>query len=134
MINKEPFKKLIQEFKDNGKYRVFNDVVREAGKFPTALWYGPYNIKNIVNWCSNDYLGMGQHKIVLDAMHTALDHTGSGSGGTRNIGGTSQYHVVSFCDQIKDQASHHACCSLRSKRSVFDQQQRRVQGLRWLTR
>ena len=94
MINKEPFKKLIQEFKDNGKYRVFNDVVREAGKFPTALWYGPYNIKNIVNWCSNDYLGMGQHKIVLDAMHTALDHTGSGSGGTRNIGGTSQYHVA----------------------------------------
>jgi 5-aminolevulinate synthase len=94
MINKDPFKKLIQEFKDNGKYRVFNDVVREAGKFPTALWYGPYNIKNIVNWCSNDYLGMGQHKIVLDAMHTALDHTGSGSGGTRNIGGTSQYHVA----------------------------------------
>jgi 5-aminolevulinate synthase len=94
MINKEPFKKLIQEFKDTGKYRVFNDVVREAGKFPTALWYGPYNIKNIVNWCSNDYLGMGQHKIVLDAMHTALDHTGSGSGGTRNIGGTSQYHVA----------------------------------------
>ena len=92
MINKEPFEKLIAELKENGKYRVFNDIVRESGKFPQALWYGPYNIKNIVNWCSNDYLGMGQHKVVLDAMHTALDHTGSGSGGTRNIGGSSHYH------------------------------------------
>ena len=94
MMNKEPFQKLIDELKANGKYRVFNDIVRENGKFPNAIWYGPYNIKNIVNWCSNDYLGMGQHKVVLDAMHTALDHTGSGSGGTRNIGGTSHYHVA----------------------------------------
>jgi 5-aminolevulinate synthase len=94
MINKQPFQELIDTLKDNGKYRVFNDIVREAGKFPTAIWYGPYNIKNIVNWCSNDYLGMGQHKVVLDAMHTALDHTGAGSGGTRNIGGTSHYHVA----------------------------------------
>lgn len=94
MINKKPFTDLIQNLKDSGKYRVFNDVVRERGDFPKALWYGPYNIKTIVNWCSNDYLGMGQHKVVLDAMHTALDHTGSGSGGTRNIGGTSHYHVA----------------------------------------
>jgi 5-aminolevulinate synthase len=94
MINKEPFQKLVDELKANGKYRVFNDIVRENGKFPQAIWYGPYNIKNITNWCSNDYLGMGQHKVVLDAMHTALDHTGSGSGGTRNIGGTSHYHVA----------------------------------------
>jgi 5-aminolevulinate synthase len=94
MINKEPFEQLIAELKENGKYRVFNDIVRENGKFPKAIWYGPYNIKNIVNWCSNDYLGMGQHKVVIDAMHTALDHTGSGSGGTRNIGGTSHYHVA----------------------------------------
>ena len=94
MINKEPFKKLILDLKDTGKYRVFNDIVREAGKFPRAIWYGPYNIKTIVNWCSNDYLGMGQHKVVLDAMHTALDQTGAGSGGTRNIGGTSHYHVA----------------------------------------
>jgi 5-aminolevulinate synthase len=94
MINKKPFEDLIQNLKDSGKYRVFNDIVRENGRFPNAIWYGPYNIKNIVNWCSNDYLGMGQHKVVLDAMHTALDHTGSGSGGTRNIGGTSHYHVA----------------------------------------
>ena len=94
MINKEPFVNLIKTLKDNGKYRVFNDIIRERGDFPKAIWYGPYNIKNIVNWCSNDYLGMGQHKVVLDAMHTALDQTGSGSGGTRNIGGTSHYHVA----------------------------------------
>jgi len=94
MINKEPFEKLITDLKDNGKYRVFNDILRENGKFPQAIWYGPYNIKNITNWCSNDYLGMGQHKVVLDAMHTALDMTGAGSGGTRNIAGTSHYHVA----------------------------------------
>jgi 5-aminolevulinate synthase len=94
MIDKTPFNKLLKNYKDSGKYRVFNDIIREAGKFPNAMWYGPYNIKNIVNWCSNDYLGMGQHKVVLDAMHTALDHTGAGSGGTRNIGGTSHYHVA----------------------------------------
>ncbi len=94
MINKEPFQKIIDNLKESGNYRVFNDIVREKGEFPVAIWYGPYAIKNIVNWCSNDYLGMGQSKIVIDAMHTALDQTGSGSGGTRNIGGTSHYHVA----------------------------------------
>ena len=94
MIDLSPFVETIDNMKENGKYRVFNDIVRERGEFPEAIWYGPYNIKNIVNWCSNDYLGMGQHKVVIDAMHTALDQTGSGSGGTRNIGGTSHYHVA----------------------------------------
>lgn len=94
MINKDNFTNLITELKSNGKYRVFNDILRENGKFPQAIWYGPYNIKTITNWCSNDYLGMGQHKVVLDAMHTALDMTGAGSGGTRNIAGTSHYHVA----------------------------------------
>ena len=94
MINKESFKNLIQDLKDNGKYRVFNDILRESGKFPQAIWYGPYAIKNITNWCSNDYLGMGQNKVVIDAMKTALDMTGAGSGGTRNIAGTSHYHVA----------------------------------------
>ena len=94
MINKKPFEKIIQKLKDEGKYRVFNDILRERGNFPKAIWYSKYAIKNIVNWCSNDYLGMGQNKVVLDAMHTALDQTGGGSGGTRNIGGTSHYHVA----------------------------------------
>ena len=94
MINKTPFHKLLKDLKESGKYRVFNNIVREKGEFPNAIWYGKFTIKNIVNWCSNDYLGMGQHKAVIDAMHTALDQTGSGSGGTRNIGGTSSYHVA----------------------------------------
>jgi 5-aminolevulinate synthase len=94
MIDKKPVNDLLKNLKDSGRYRVFNDIVREKGDFPNAIWYGPYNIKNITNWCSNDYLGMGQHKVVIDAMHTALDQTGSGSGGTRNIGGTSHYHVA----------------------------------------
>ena len=94
MIEITPFQKTIDKLKAEGKYRVFNDIFRERGQFPNAIWYGPYNIKNIVNWCSNDYLGMGQQKVVLDAMHTALDQTGAGAGGTRNIAGTSHYHVA----------------------------------------
>ena len=94
MIDKTPFQSLLNTLKDEGKYRVFNDIVRERGDFPRAIWYGKYAIKNIVNWCSNDYLGMGQNKTVIDAMHTALEQTGAGSGGTRNIGGTSHYHVA----------------------------------------
>ena len=94
MIDKKPFHNTIEALKQQGRYRVFNDIVRERGDFPRAIWYGPYAIKTVVNWCSNDYLGMGQNKVVIDAMHTALDQTGSGSGGTRNIGGTSHYHVA----------------------------------------
>ena len=94
MIDKNKFQNIISNLKSSGNYRVFNDILRERGEYPQAIYYGPYNIKNIVNWCSNDYLGMGQHKVVLDAMHTALDQTGAGSGGTRNIGGTSHYHVA----------------------------------------
>ena len=94
MINKKPFHDVIDKLKEEGKYRVFNDIVRDKGNFPKATWYSPYSPKTIVNWCSNDYLGMGQNKYVIDAMQTALLKTGSGSGGTRNIGGTSHYHVT----------------------------------------
>ena len=94
MINKKPFQDKIDQLKQEGKYRVFNDILRERGKFPKSIWYSKYAIKEIVNWCSNDYLGMGQNDVVIDAMHTALNQTGAGSGGTRNIGGTSHYHVA----------------------------------------
>jgi 5-aminolevulinate synthase len=94
MIELEPFWDIVDSAKAEGKYRVFNDIIRERGKFPKAIWYGKYAIKEVVNWCSNDYLGMGQNKIVIDAMHTALEQTGAGSGGTRNISGTSHYHVA----------------------------------------
>ena len=109
MLDNKPFENLLQRLKDEGKYRVFNDILRERGEYPNAIWYGKYNIKNIVNWCSNDYLGMSQHKVVLDAMHTALDQTGAGSGGTRNIAGTSHYHV----------ALEHELATLHSKESAL---------------
>ena len=109
MIDIKPFQKTLEKLKQEGKYRVFNDILRERGKFPKAIWYGKYAIKEIVNWCSNDYLGMGQSKVVIDAMHTALDQTGAGSGGTRNIGGTSHYHV----------ALEHELASLHSKESAL---------------
>ena len=84
----------LEKLKQEGNYRVFTDILRQKGEFPKAIWYGKYNIKTITNWCSNDYLGMGQHKVVLDAMHTVLDTAGAGSGGTRNISGTTHYHVA----------------------------------------
>jgi 5-aminolevulinate synthase len=84
----------LEKLKAEGNYRVFTDILRQKGDFPHAIWYGKYNIKQITNWCSNDYLGMGQHKVVIDAMHTALDTAGAGSGGTRNISGTTHYHVA----------------------------------------
>ena len=86
--------KSLEKLKTEGNYRVFTDILRQRGDFPKAIWYGRYNIKQITNWCSNDYLGMGQHKVVIDAMHTALETAGAGAGGTRNISGTTHYHVA----------------------------------------
>ena len=94
MEHLEDFKKIVKELKDDGRYRVFNDILRTAGDFPNAIWYSKYSINKIVNWCSNDYLGMGQHQYVLDSMKTALETSGAGAGGTRNISGTTHYHIA----------------------------------------
>jgi 5-aminolevulinate synthase len=94
MKDLDKFQKALEAIKKEGKYRTFNNILRERGKYPSAIWYSKYGVKKIINWCSNDYLGMGQHQFVIDAMKTALDAVGAGSGGTRNISGTTKYHVT----------------------------------------
>ncbi|GHG79067.1 5-aminolevulinate synthase [Pseudodonghicola xiamenensis] len=83
----------IDRLHQEGRYRTFIDIERKQGQFPHATWRKPDGSEQqITVWCGNDYLGMGQHPVVLAAMHEAIDATGAGSGGTRNISGTTVYH------------------------------------------
>ena len=92
------FKDALTALRREGRYRVFADIMRQRGEYPKAEFISDAPGSNgggrpIMVWCSNDYLNMGQHPKVLAAMHEAIDAVGAGSGGTRNISGTSRYHV-----------------------------------------
>jgi len=94
MDYKAAFRKAVEEVRGEGRYRVFADLKRHRGDFPYATWTPPAGPpRDVIVWCSNDYLGQGQNPVILEAMHRAIDEAGSGSGGTRNISGTTHYHV-----------------------------------------
>src|SRR6059058_6459749 len=87
------FRSAIERLHDEGRYRVFIDILRTKGNYPNAHCFGGNGPKPITVWCSNDYLSMGQHPSVVEAMETALHEVGAGSGGTRNISGNTHYHT-----------------------------------------
>src|SRR4029078_6261262 len=87
------FRQHLDGLHQEGRYRVFADLKRRCGAYPAAQHFTDAGTRDVTVWCSNDYLGMSQHPVVRAAMHEAIDEGGAGSGGTRNISGTTHYHV-----------------------------------------
>ena len=93
MDYQDRFRRHLEALHREGRYRVFADLKRRCGAYPTADHFAEDGTRDVTVWCSNDYLGMSQHPVVRAAMHEAIEEVGAGSGGTRNISGTTHYHV-----------------------------------------
>ena len=87
------FRQHLESLHAEGRYRIFADLKRRCGAYPAADHFSEGGIRDVTVWCSNDYLGMSQHPLVREAMHQAIEEVGAGAGGTRNIAGTTHYHV-----------------------------------------
>ena len=95
------FKSSINKLKIEGRYRYFNEIERKVGKHPNALWISDSKKNDIIVWCSNDYLGMSQNKLVINSMINSVKRMGTGSGGTRNISGNSNA-IVQLENELAD--------------------------------
>ena len=88
------FQNQLDALKEEGNYRYFAELERKCGKFPHAANHQDGEVRDVTVWCSNDYLGMGQNPLVIEAMCEAVQRTGTGAGGTRNISGTNHDHLL----------------------------------------